>query len=84
MLSRVENTEAAALVVIERSTITGARVGSTVEVCVRQASRSMVPPAFCKPNNSEEASGTISPAASLKTLSSSYLTILSPGPNICT
>lgn len=40
------NTEAAALVVIVRSTITGARVGSTVEVCVRQGSRSMVPPAF--------------------------------------
>lgn len=42
-----ENTEAAALVVIVRSTATGARVGSKVEECVRQGSRSMIPPPFC-------------------------------------
>lgn len=41
-------TEAAALVVIVRSTATGARVGSTAEVCIRQGSRSIVPPPFCK------------------------------------
>lgn len=39
-------TEAAALVVIVRSTATGARVGSTADVCVRQGSRSIVPPPF--------------------------------------
>ena len=44
----LSNTEAAALVVIVRSTATGARVGSTVDVCVRQGSRSMVPPPFWK------------------------------------
>lgn len=40
------NTDAAALVVIVRSTATGARVGSTVDVCVIQGSRSIVPPPF--------------------------------------
>jgi len=40
------HTEAAARVVIVRSTATGARVGSTADVCVRQGSRSMVPPPF--------------------------------------
>lgn len=39
-------TEAAALVVIVRSTATGARVGSIVDVCVRQGSRSIEPPPF--------------------------------------
>ena len=42
------STEAAARVVIERSTTIGARVGSTAEVCVRQGSRSIVPPPFCR------------------------------------
>lgn len=42
----IGQTEAAALVVIDRSTATGARVGSIVEVCVRQGSRSIVPPPF--------------------------------------
>jgi hypothetical protein len=40
------HTEAAARVVIVRSTATGTRVGSTADVCVRQGSRSMVPPPF--------------------------------------
>lgn len=40
------STEAAALVVIVRSTATGARVGSKVDECVRQGSRSIVPPPF--------------------------------------
>ena len=39
-------TEAAALVVIVRSTTTGARVGSTADVWLRHGSRSMVPPPF--------------------------------------
>lgn len=42
----LKQTEAAALVVIVRSTATGARVGSIVDVCVRQGSRSIVPPPF--------------------------------------
>jgi hypothetical protein len=41
-------TEAAALVVIVRSTAAGAIVGSTADVCLRRGSRSMVPPPFCK------------------------------------
>jgi len=41
-----ENTEAAALVVIDLSTAIGARVGSTVEECVREGSSSIVPPPF--------------------------------------
>jgi len=41
-------TEAAALVVIVRSTATGASVGSTADVWLRRGSRSMVPPPFCK------------------------------------
>lgn len=40
------HTEAAALVVIVRSTAIGASVGSIAEECVRQGSRSMVPPPF--------------------------------------
>lgn len=40
----IKLTEAAALVVIVRSTATGASVGPTVEECVRQGSRSIVPP----------------------------------------
>jgi len=42
----LKQTEAAALVVIVRSTATGARVGSIVDVWVRQGSRSIVPPPF--------------------------------------
>jgi hypothetical protein len=38
----LEHTEAAALVVIVRYTATGARVGSIVDVYVRQGSRSIV------------------------------------------
>lgn len=41
-----ENTEAAALVVIDLSTAIGASVGSTVEECVREGSSSIVPPPF--------------------------------------
>lgn len=48
ILDRKRNTNAADLVVIVRSTATGARVGSTVDVCVKQGSRSMLPPPFCK------------------------------------
>jgi len=40
------HTEAAAQVIIVCSTATGARAGSTADVCVRQGSRSMVPPPF--------------------------------------
>lgn len=46
LIEMPDNTEAADLVVIVLSTATGARVGSTVDVCVRQGSRSMVPPPF--------------------------------------
>ena len=41
-------TEAAARVVIVRSTATGASVGSTADVWLRRGSRSMAPPPFCK------------------------------------
>lgn len=40
------HTDAAARVVMVRSTATGASVGSTVDVCVMQGSRSIVPPPF--------------------------------------
>jgi hypothetical protein len=47
-IQQKEITEAAALVVIVRSTATGASVGSTADVWLRRGSRSMVPPPFCK------------------------------------